>query len=420
MADEIAGTREYSWPRGQQRQPEAPPRLPPLPPLPPPTPAQLTIRRVEMAAALVLVVGQPPVWRRSASLPLTQQQHAHQAALIALQTLGAALLTMLPHAVWLRCRVLPVAALRVLLVSVPSYRSTTEGTAVLLHRPPMPGLQGWVLDYMTLAMGMRQLMATVFSCLLHHPPLAVLAQQAMHVTLTGSPASYCRRAQTTTFTICLGDVVPQPDVPQRPVPACRVGLCRLPLRSCSLLAHRHDTHPPTLSRLHPLASACSCELLAHPMSQQRMAAVADGLDLLLVLPLAGGSSVAFTTGASPVSQSPAGLCTAVISLHQLACIIGPALVAAYLARRSPWAAAPADQRPPHRGWRGMAARAHAAAARLVDSSDAVLQAAREGLDLLQAGLLLWMMAGCLWVLAQLLAGWIPAGITSVASHLPPG
>lgn len=50
------------------------------------------------------------------------------------------------------------------------------------------------MDYLLLALGTRQLMATLVSGLLYHPPLAVAAQQALHVLLNGSPSDYCRQA----------------------------------------------------------------------------------------------------------------------------------------------------------------------------------------------------------------------------------
>ena len=78
-------------------------------------------------------------------------------------------------------------------------RPTQVGAATLLHRPATLGLRGMVLDYLLLAVGTRQLLPAVFSGLLMHPPLAVAAQQALHVLLTGSARDYCRRAACRTL-----------------------------------------------------------------------------------------------------------------------------------------------------------------------------------------------------------------------------
>ena len=56
-----------------------------------------------------------------------------------------------------------------------------------------------VLDFLLVAMGTRQLLTGVFSGLLMHPPLAVAAQQALHVLLTGSARDYCRRVACRTL-----------------------------------------------------------------------------------------------------------------------------------------------------------------------------------------------------------------------------
>lgn len=215
---------------------------PPSPPPPPPA-SRATLRKIECAAAVLAAAVQILVYRRTFST-VTPRAHAHQLALVALHIAAAAVVCLAPHRAWQVWRVPAVALLRALIVSVPSYRSITvrgsgawrrvgasapgaacharaawpppcssagrrdqptdihlppppsasvqEGAAMLMHRPASPGVGGATLDYLHMAMGSRQLLSAVFSGLLHHPPWAVAAQQALHVLLTGSAGDYCR------------------------------------------------------------------------------------------------------------------------------------------------------------------------------------------------------------------------------------
>lgn len=211
--------------RVRDRQTDPPPPPYPLPPLTSPA----ALRRIESAACIFTVLFQLLVWRRTFST-LSAQQHAHQAALSLIALAALVILRGMPCRAWLTYRVPVWILLRTLLVSVPSYRSTAvraagggaqlagpacpvislrcrphplprplppgvqEGIATLLHRAPTPGLRSAVVDFLVVSAGTRQLMAALFSCLLHLSPLAVAAQQTVHVALSGSPRDYCRQA----------------------------------------------------------------------------------------------------------------------------------------------------------------------------------------------------------------------------------
>ena len=69
------------------------------------------------------------------------------------------------------------------------------------------------------------------------------------------------------------------------------------------------------------------ELLAHPVSRRRFAAIAQALELWAAFPLPGGSFLA-PARAVPGSDDSHRDCTAVLHLYQIACIVVPTLVRA--------------------------------------------------------------------------------------------
>jgi len=83
----------------------------PVPPLAAgqlPLPAQQqqhrTMRRMDVATCLSLVVLQAVIWRRTAVAGLSMEGHIHQAAYMGLEVSSLALLGGLPYAAWLKYR----------------------------------------------------------------------------------------------------------------------------------------------------------------------------------------------------------------------------------------------------------------------------------------------------------------------------
>lgn len=147
----------------------------------------------------------------------------------------------------------------------------------------------------------------------------------------------------------------------------------------------------------PPTSARRTELLAHPISQQRFAAIAGALELWSAFPLPGGTFLARGAGGLRDAHRE---CTAVLHLHQIGCILVPTLVAALLVRRSPWAversADVAEEQ--QTGWQ----RACAALQRRLAWAGEELQATIAGAHPLQQALIWWLALGSLWTLAQVI------------------
>lgn len=73
-------------------------------------------------------------------------------------------------------------------------------------------------------------------------------------------------------------------------------------------------------------AACRTELLEHPVSQRRFAAVAYVMDLLSSFPLPGGSYLLARGAGASDSRDPLRDCVAVLRLHKLGAVLLPALV----------------------------------------------------------------------------------------------
>ena len=110
------------------------------------------MRRTEQAVTLFSLMLQLTLYSRSALL-LSLQQHLHQLALLSLRAAALWAATCLPHAAWLRLRVLIITFLRVAIAAVPSQRTADEGDAVLLDHPASPGALGAARDFLRLLTG---------------------------------------------------------------------------------------------------------------------------------------------------------------------------------------------------------------------------------------------------------------------------
>lgn len=165
-----------------------------------------------------------------------------------------------------------------------------------------------------------------------------------------------------------------------------------------------NRHTRLASQQRPTALLCArrCELLAHPLSQQRFAAIANALELLTVFPMAalpGGSFQARHTGAGG-SPDPHRDCVAVLRLHEVMCILGPTLVAALLQQRSPWALEPAAATVRRHGGLDRAQLLGAAVQRRLELAHATLRAMGETLDPLQVLLAVWLLGTLVWTVVQ--------------------
>lgn len=202
-------------------------------------------------------------------------------------------------------------------------------------------------------------------------------------------------------------------------------------------------HPPLALLLeHSVQSAlqpsnaryCRCQLLADPLSRQRMAAAwaaLDWLPQLVPLPVPGAASGGELEGVAPMNtllrevlfarvsaaaapaHAPAGRaactagphaaseqqCTALLNMHQLCCgVLLPVAAAAALEPRG--AGRQLARRAPPR----------CAAARLWAAAESALRAAcrGEGLGELPCALLAWMFLGTCWLASQAAAGPAPS------------
>lgn len=179
----------------------------------------------------------------------------------------------------LNFRVIVIGVARFLYVAVPSNRSTTEGTALLLHRRASPDALGALLDVCRTALGTRLLLSTVVGAVLHLPPGAVFVQQVLHLALSARNFQYCRQV----FKIVIFLLGEGGHAHQRASEAAALA-CRV--------------HAQPLPPWRP--SACSCPLLADPLSDARLSRAWDALDVtsLFVQPWS------FTASAAPGELRP--------------------------------------------------------------------------------------------------------------------
>lgn len=118
------------------------------------------------------------------------------------------------------------------------------------------------------------------------------------------------------------------------------------------------------------------------------------MELLTLAPLPGAG-----LPADP-SPSPYQECVAVLMLHRAACVLLPTLVAALLARRSPWALERGADAAQRRGWLGRAHRLADRVQRGLEQAHEALGAVAEELDPLQILLALWLLLSLVWTLAH--------------------
>lgn len=217
---------------------------------------------------------------------LARREHWHQATLVLIEAAYLAALALMPERLWLQHRLSMLGAARIACGLVPSMRSATEGTAVLLRRSASEGWAGALVDWLRVgggeALPKAAHEAQQPAAVLHATPAASLPGPS-HGTCSQRCGALCMRASS-------------PPHCSRPPSPPGAGTRLLVHAGCGIVVKM-----PLLALLTQQAAMmalsanargyCTTPLLAHPLTRRRLHRVYGALD-------AGLTFVPYTPGGS--------------------------------------------------------------------------------------------------------------------------